>query len=446
MQVIREDGTVVNRYDYDAFGNAVAANTSEQVENRYRFQGREYDAHRGDYYFRNRTYIPEWGVFTGPDALVQIEANGPCNYLFANNNPLRFVDPEGLDYIWSGEKGKEYRIAGRVASYRGQGWLWIPGTPLTPVVPQRNGEFLPGDKPGRRYPDRRGRHDPAPGQFLVTKYVPSEVGFCDELDLLELLRSNYERECENFEREQFKRQIEGFVAVGFVSLEFGVGIGLILTPEPGTTGAGTLIALNAMDHMTALSGRSAYERWGDSLGLSESEIQRAALIKDLAVLGVAVSTMVPQAHRPLNLGKAAPARGVVNPRLLRRLKAWRAYRARGGAMTMKQWVSHTQGASWGTGFKSGYGNWIRGAESVHGNSLMSTRTAYLYKLEGQGGEFLKWGVSQNPYTRYPKEFMMDKTIRILRQGSRSEIMALERNLVGTNPGPLNAEPWAGSGW
>jgi len=67
---------VVNRYDYDAFGNAVAAKTSEQVENRYR---------------------SEWGVFTGPDALVQIEANGPCNYLFANNNPLRFVDPEGLE-------------------------------------------------------------------------------------------------------------------------------------------------------------------------------------------------------------------------------------------------------------------------------------------------------------------------------------------------------------
>jgi len=76
------------------------------VENRYRFQGREYDAHRGDYYFRNRTYIPEWGVFTGPDALVQIEANGPCNYLFANNNPLRYRDPEGLltVYIWNSGK------------------------------------------------------------------------------------------------------------------------------------------------------------------------------------------------------------------------------------------------------------------------------------------------------------------------------------------------------
>jgi hypothetical protein len=46
MQVIREDGTVVNRYDDDAFGNAVAANTSEQVENRYRFLGRRLSPRR----------------------------------------------------------------------------------------------------------------------------------------------------------------------------------------------------------------------------------------------------------------------------------------------------------------------------------------------------------------------------------------------------------------
>jgi RHS repeat-associated protein len=105
LQVIREDGAVMNRYDYDAFGKAVAAHTSETVENRYRFQGREYDAHRGDYYFRNRTYVPEWGCFTGPDALVKLEPNGPCNYLFAENNPLRYVDPEGLD----GEQEMERR-------------------------------------------------------------------------------------------------------------------------------------------------------------------------------------------------------------------------------------------------------------------------------------------------------------------------------------------------
>lgn len=39
----------------------------ETVPNRYTFQGREYDAERGDYHFRNRVYMPEWGLFSGPD-------------------------------------------------------------------------------------------------------------------------------------------------------------------------------------------------------------------------------------------------------------------------------------------------------------------------------------------------------------------------------------------
>jgi RHS repeat-associated protein len=74
--VIRQDGAVVNRYDYDAFGNRIDANTVEGVENRYQLQGREYDAHRGDYCFRNRTYVPEWGTFTGPDFRYELESNG----------------------------------------------------------------------------------------------------------------------------------------------------------------------------------------------------------------------------------------------------------------------------------------------------------------------------------------------------------------------------------
>jgi RHS repeat-associated protein len=97
LRVVDADGNTVNEYDYDAFGCRIEANTSEQVENRYQFQGREYDAHRGDYYFRNRTYVPEWGCFTGPDMRYELEPNGPCNYLFAKNNPLRYVDPEGLE-------------------------------------------------------------------------------------------------------------------------------------------------------------------------------------------------------------------------------------------------------------------------------------------------------------------------------------------------------------
>jgi YD repeat-containing protein len=54
LQIVKEDGTVVNQYDYDAFGRVRQAspNTFEGVENRYLFHGREWDKHGGFYYFR----------------------------------------------------------------------------------------------------------------------------------------------------------------------------------------------------------------------------------------------------------------------------------------------------------------------------------------------------------------------------------------------------------
>lgn len=102
IQIVDEDGVVVNQYDYDAFGNPHAANTFEKIENRYRFQGREWDAHRRDYYFRMRVYVPEWGSFTGADRDVRLEGEGVMNYLFANNNPLQYTDPRGLEPSWPG--------------------------------------------------------------------------------------------------------------------------------------------------------------------------------------------------------------------------------------------------------------------------------------------------------------------------------------------------------
>jgi hypothetical protein len=139
----------------------------------------------------------------------------------------------------------------------------------------------------------------------------------------------------------------------------------------------------------------------------------------------------------------AVTESAVNPRLLQRLEAWRTYKTGGGEMEMGEWVSHTQGAPWGTGFKSGYGDFLRSIESVHGNSLMSPRTAYLYRLETKGGDFLKWGISQDPYTRYSQTFMLKNNIRIFGQGTRAEMSALERYMVESQPGPLNLEPWAG---
>lgn len=118
-------------------------------------------------------------------------------------------------------------------------------------------------------------------------------------------------------------------------------------------------------------------------------------------------------------------------------------------MSMAEWVSHTQGAPWGTGFKSGYGNWIRSVESVHGNSALSTRMAYLYRLDDAQGNLLKWGVTQDLVGRYPAEFLADKQMFPIAQGRRIDMLRLERDYVETYPGPLNRERWAGArigGW
>jgi hypothetical protein len=81
--------------------------------------------------------------------------------------------------------------------------------------------------------------------------------------------------------------------------------------------------------------------------------------------------------------------------------------------------------------------------NVHGNSAKSPYTAYLYRLEDQNGNLLKWGITQDLGSRYPASYMSDKNISEFARGRRADMLLLERNLIETNPGPLNRERWRG---
>ena len=99
--IVDNQGDIVNRYAYDSFGVIDWDYSYETVPNRYTFQGREYDHERGDYYFRNRVYVPEWGLFSGPDMNLAAgpygEPHGLMSYVFCGNDPWRYADPMGLD-------------------------------------------------------------------------------------------------------------------------------------------------------------------------------------------------------------------------------------------------------------------------------------------------------------------------------------------------------------
>ena len=91
------NGSVVNAYEYDAFGTL--RRTEEAVANPYRFAGRYHDDEAGLYYNRLRYYDPESGRFTREDpAGLAASVNF---YAYAENNPLKFRDPSGL-VSWGG--------------------------------------------------------------------------------------------------------------------------------------------------------------------------------------------------------------------------------------------------------------------------------------------------------------------------------------------------------
>ena len=87
---------------------------------------------------------------------------------------------------------------------------------------------------------------------------------------------------------------------------------------------------------------------------------------------------------PVDLAQAAVQCAVsVNPRLVKRLAAFRAYVARGGAMKLPQWIKSTQGNPlYGTGFKSHFRNWDRRISQVQNHHLISNPV--VKELDGLG--------------------------------------------------------------
>ncbi len=88
-----ETGAVVWRATYDPFGQATV--TTSTITNNLRYPGQYFDSETGLHYNWHRYYDPKTGRYISSDP---IGLRGGLNtYLYARANPLRYIDPFGLE-------------------------------------------------------------------------------------------------------------------------------------------------------------------------------------------------------------------------------------------------------------------------------------------------------------------------------------------------------------
>ena len=110
------DGEVLELNDYSGFGKRLASSAVTPVAgsaNRYRFSGKEEQSFAGVPWqdFGARMYDPDLARWTTPDPLAE-KYPGISPYVYCNDNPVNFVDPDGRStYVKALEDGK-YQIEG----------------------------------------------------------------------------------------------------------------------------------------------------------------------------------------------------------------------------------------------------------------------------------------------------------------------------------------------
>ncbi|NEQ38786.1 MAG: RHS repeat-associated core domain-containing protein [Okeania sp. SIO3I5] len=89
--VVDETGTVIAAFDYLPFGDLIDTATGNPEIITYRYTGQEFDPELGLYNYRARFYDPRLGRFYATDPKAQFASP----YLYAGNNPIMIVDPDG---------------------------------------------------------------------------------------------------------------------------------------------------------------------------------------------------------------------------------------------------------------------------------------------------------------------------------------------------------------
>ena len=144
VALLDNNGTVVVRYKYDAWGECkvlnasgveITGNSHIGILNPFRYRSYYYDTETGFYFLKTRYYDPEIGRFMTIDDLSYLDPdsiNGLNLYAYCGDNPMMRVDAIGCDwwnpFTWN--LNGLFNSIGNAISGAGQ---WISNNILNPV-------------------------------------------------------------------------------------------------------------------------------------------------------------------------------------------------------------------------------------------------------------------------------------------------------------------------
>jgi len=97
--IVNENASIVAAYDYDAWGYPLEGRTYNADSMKFKYTGKELDKESLYDYFGARYYDSRIGRWGQTDPVSDFEPSlNPFHY--TNNNPLKYIDPNGLDYFF----------------------------------------------------------------------------------------------------------------------------------------------------------------------------------------------------------------------------------------------------------------------------------------------------------------------------------------------------------
>ena len=105
IEILDTSGNTMVKYTYDAWGNHTVTDYTEfglGNINPFRYRGYYYDTETGLYYLKSRYYDPQTGRFISMDDISYLdpETIGGANlYAYCNNNPIKYIDPNGTSLL-----------------------------------------------------------------------------------------------------------------------------------------------------------------------------------------------------------------------------------------------------------------------------------------------------------------------------------------------------------